>query len=514
MGDDFVMQWKKTAFGFVLLVLLTCSVAVAFAQTTLMVQSKEAEAGAIVKVPMVLSGNTGICGATFQISYDGALKLSGIESGTALSSLTMTKPGDLSANPFNLVFDGMEADHNSGDIAYLTFVAPTVPGIYEIEVSYAEGDVVDGDLHPVGIALYSGSITVEGESQTAPMISVGKAYAKPGTSVSVPVVLTGNTGICGATIKISYDSSLVLTDISAGNALSSLTMTKPGDLTANPVNIVYDGMEADMTNGNIAMLTFTAPVTAGSYAIRISYADGDVVDGNLLPVELKLQNGSIAVKEESQAGPMISVGKAYAKPGASVSVPVVLTGNTGICGATIKISYDSSLVLTDVSAGSALSSLAMTKPGNLASNPVNIVYDGLEEDRTNGEIAYLTFTAPEKEGVYSISLSYDTGDIVDGDLQAVSLGVKAGSLSVCRTAIGVTVGNKSTWIAPYVPTTAGFVYVAFYTSDGRMLSVKKCNYDNVGIQAEVDTNAHEARILWLEGVLTPLCDIQKLQIKY
>ncbi|MBQ1947827.1 MAG: hypothetical protein II359_04385, partial [Clostridia bacterium] len=224
---------KKIILGLIVFVLLSCSAAVSFAQAVLTVESRETEAGASVKIPLMLSGNTGICGATFRIQYHAALSLSGIETGTALQSMTMTKPGDMSANPFNLVFDGLEEDSTNGSIAVLTFAAPTTPGVYPVEISYAEGDVVDGILNPVSLRMNSGSITVKGNTD-APMISVGGGLAKPGASIRVPLVLSNNTGICGATFRIQYHAALSLSGIETGTALQSMTMTKPGDMSANP----------------------------------------------------------------------------------------------------------------------------------------------------------------------------------------------------------------------------------------------------------------------------------------
>lgn len=126
-------------------------------------------------------------------------------------------------------------------------------------------------------------------------ITVGRAVTKSSTSVSVPIRVSDNTGICGAALLISYDNALVLTGISSGSALSSLTMTKPGDFSQNPFNIVWDGLEADNSNGTMAVLTFTVPTNPGTYNISALYNDGDIVDGNLNPVDIKINQGQIKV---------------------------------------------------------------------------------------------------------------------------------------------------------------------------------------------------------------------------
>ena len=132
------------------------------------------------------------------------------------------------------------------------------------------------------------------------IISVDKVIAGEESSVRVPVKIMNNEGLVGATITIEYDQALTLQSIDSGDAFSSLTMTKPGDLTEKKINIVWDGMEEDSSNGVIAVLNFSKPKKAGSYDVKISYEDGGIIDGNLQPVEVTMYNGSITVKESSE----------------------------------------------------------------------------------------------------------------------------------------------------------------------------------------------------------------------
>lgn len=274
---------------------------------SLTVDTVTAEAGASVEVPIRLSGNTGICGATLTVTYDDALTLTGIEKGDALSSLTMTKPGNMSANPFRIVWDGTDNDTTEGVIAVLTFTAPTAEGTYNIEVS-SDGEVFDSDINLVELDITNGAVQV-GQTVTPdepeknnPVVTVAAVTAEAGENVEVPIVLSGNTGICGATLSVTYDEALTLTGIVKGDALSSLTMTKPGNMSANPFRLVWDGTDNDTTNGTLAVLTFTAPAEAGTYDVTVSYEEGDVLDSELNSVILNITNGTIEVTEEEVKG--------------------------------------------------------------------------------------------------------------------------------------------------------------------------------------------------------------------
>lgn len=129
------------------------------------------------------------------------------------------------------------------------------------------------------------------------LLEVATVTAEAGADVEVPLTVTGNTGLCGATLSVSYDQKLTLTDVKAGEAFSMLQMTKPGDMSANPVRILWFGNDADDSNGVICTLVFSAPEEAGTYAIVITYEPDDVVDDNLDPVELTIVNGSITVED-------------------------------------------------------------------------------------------------------------------------------------------------------------------------------------------------------------------------
>lgn len=128
-------------------------------------------------------------------------------------------------------------------------------------------------------------------------IEVANVEADSATEVEVPVSISDNVGICGATLTISFDSDLVLKGISRGDGLSSLVMTKPGDLSMNPVKVLFDGETADTSNGVMFMLKFETPEKGGVFQIAITCEEGDVIDGDINPVSVEITNGSITVND-------------------------------------------------------------------------------------------------------------------------------------------------------------------------------------------------------------------------
>lgn len=328
-----------------------------------------------VDIPITISNNTGIIGMTLTITYGEGLSLTGVTKGTALASLTMTKPGKFSDNPVKVTWDGeAENDDGNGTAVTLSFTVPKdTEKEYPIEISVS--GVVDENLNKLDVTIENGKIAVENQSHThshgdwvkdnntthskicacgdivtenhiwnagvvttpatqtttgiktftcfdcngtkveiIPMIgddntnaiklAVANLTVEKGTnteSVEVPIAIFNNTGIIGMTLTINYGEGLILTAITQGDAFTTLTMTKPGDFSANPIKITWDGEDKnDAGNGTVATLSFTVPKDVQKdYHIEITV--GGVIDENLTRLDVESENGKISVSDISSA---------------------------------------------------------------------------------------------------------------------------------------------------------------------------------------------------------------------
>lgn len=124
------------------------------------------------------------------------------------------------------------------------------------------------------------TVTAQYES-SAPQITVSRAAAKAGDeNITITITLKNNPGILGASFKLTYDNGLTLTGVAKGEALSSLTFTKPGKLTSS-CNFGWDGLDTeDTSDGVVLTLTFKVDpaADAGTYNISVSYGNGDIFD--------------------------------------------------------------------------------------------------------------------------------------------------------------------------------------------------------------------------------------------
>lgn len=130
-------------------------------------------------------------------------------------------------------------------------------------------------------------------------IAIQSVRVQPGKAVTVRLDLSANKGISNMRLQLSYPDGFTLENIQKGDALSTLFFTPPGKLTANPVNFVWDGTDADTSEGCILELTFRVAdtVSPGDYKIHMSYQKGDVLDNDLEDIDLTLQDGTVTVAQ-------------------------------------------------------------------------------------------------------------------------------------------------------------------------------------------------------------------------
>ncbi len=135
-------------------------------------------------------------------------------------------------------------------------------------------------------------------------LTVSDVSADSGESVKVPIQLSNNSGVAGMMFSVTYDKDLTLESINRGDALESLDFTISGDLNANPVNIMFDGLEADDTNGVVAVLNFKVSSNSKKILkIDLSYDKGNIFDNDLNDVEVILVNGTITINNANTEWP-------------------------------------------------------------------------------------------------------------------------------------------------------------------------------------------------------------------
>lgn len=136
-------------------------------------------------------------------------------------------------------------------------------------------------------------------------------------------------------------------------------------------------------------------------------------------------------------GPVIELETIYGNPGDVVKAVVDLQRNPGILGMVLSLEYDESAMrLLNAENGNAVSDVLTLTVSNELSSGVKFVWDGLElkpDDIKDGTLLVLEFEILDSatEGKrYPLQLSYDSGAVVDNNLEVVNPQIHQGYMEV------------------------------------------------------------------------------------
>lgn len=204
--------------------------------------------------------------------------------------------------------------------------------------------------------------------------------------------------------------------------------------------------------------------------------------------------------------------------GKTVDVPIIVSGNTGIAGAIIDITYDKELTLVGINRGTAFTNLDFTQPNHLTSYPIRLLWDGVDADKTNGTIAKLTFTVPDKTGNFDISATYSKGDIYDENMEDLDVVITNGMITVTdnnANQIEVNQNNGFNVTLKSKDEISGVLIVAWYDNNDRLLKVKSYPAaDTMTVPFEDVSSTKYVRFMWWDSLdnLKPFTESKKLSI--
>lgn len=211
------------------------------------VEDIDAKPGSEIKVPVYLDENPGVAYLKLKISYDKGLTCTNIENNTGIFDGALFTPGDISKNPFYLVwnaYNSTELVKDTGLLATLTFTVSEEAAIdetFKIEVAVAEA--YDKDSDPVPFIGSTSVVTIQGNAWDSSIKLEDQSFTYDGTEKNLRV--TGNLPE-GAEVTYSdprtdagtYDVTATIT--CPGYATKTLT----AKMTINPVDLTVTGMTA------------------------------------------------------------------------------------------------------------------------------------------------------------------------------------------------------------------------------------------------------------------------------
>lgn len=233
---------------------------------------------------------------------------------------------------------------------------------------------------------------------------------------------------------------------------------------------------------------------------------------------------------QAASTPRVSVQTVSATAGDEVSVTVTLSGNTGFSDLSIELDYDPAiLTLVQAEQKALTSNCRQSQSQHLTDRPYSLIWvSGTLLCEANGTLATLTFRVSDDalSGSYPVSVSFyrgRRGDNEDGvnvnyqmdaneNQTPLGLTYASGSVNVKAmpdTEVTVSLGGRQAALSARHPMT-GQIYIASYTSEGRMLGVSI--RDAAGtVSAVPASGAAYVRLMWLDGC-RPVCASQQITL--
>lgn len=234
---------------------------------------------------------------------------------------------------------------------------------------------------------------------------------------------------------------------------------------------------------------------------------------------------------QAASTPRVSVQTVSATAGDEVSVTVTLSGNTGFSDLSIELDYDPAiLTLVQAEQEALTSNCRQSQSQHLTDHPYSLIWvSGTLLCEANGTLATLTFRVSDDalSGSYPVSVSFyrgRRGDNEDGvnvnyqmdaneNQTPLGLTYASGSVNVRAmpdTEVTVSLGGgRQAALSARHPMT-GQIYIASYTSEGRMLGVSI--RDAAGtVSAVPASGAAYVRLMWLDGC-RPVCASQQITL--
>ena len=388
--------------------------------------------------------------------------------------------------------------------------------------------------------LFVNMLAVPAFAGAAPSVSVVCATGEKGTTVEIPVVLSGNTGFSNLGIEIGYDNTaLKLVNVVSDSGVGA-TFTKAQSFAVNPYNMSWDSASNTGYNGTLATLTFEIISNVnGNYPVTVDYykgRNGNYVDGNNVNYDenfdslgLTYISGSVIVTgndEPAVEKPLVTVGNANGKKGDTIEIPVTLSGNTGFSNLAIEIGYDDTVMsLTNAVVNTSIGA-TFTKAQYYTANPYNMSWDSASDVSFNGTLVTLTFEITGNvSGDYPVTVDYykgRNGNYIDGNnvnynenFEPLDLGYVSGSVAIAKSAGGsMSVSGLSFTVTLDGDTSTGAVYAAIYDSEENIIALKKYDAaDTVRVEFDAGTTGAYVKIMWWNDSLQPMCESQIISLQ-
>lgn len=289
------------------------------------------------------------------------------------------------------------------------FIGTTVSGNYNIPKSYLSNvGNYTVSVEAVNQAGVSERASIKHMVKAPPAnIYADNVQGNAGEQVTIPVYIKNNTGIMGISIKLSYDSEILLPQkVTAGSVLASGQINDNIETaTESEVEIYWASSENVNSDGCLFYVTFNVLEEAeGESYIKMSYLPQNTFDQNWVDVDLDCRDITVNVQQQEYDSAYMHGTYQSVSSGTTVDIPIILENNTGnIDGLQVMLQYDrDNFELKGMEAIKAKNCQYIEK-----NNGIQINISGLHSVES-GDVVKMTFAISKyAKGMYKFDLLSD-----------------------------------------------------------------------------------------------------------
>jgi len=354
----------------------------------------QAYCGEVLSLPVYISGNTGVMGFGFEITYDKsmltpmAVENSSLIAGNFNNSITTSND-----NKFKIYWSSFEEVSEDGMLFVVHFaVADSAYGNCVIEIDNILDDTFNESWESVRLNCTDAVIDIVQKNPMAPKLFVNTIFTEAGACFEMPIRLLNSTGFSEMSLTLSYNSSVFVPKVILNGC--AVVINSDIDASAGQLQLWLDSVPAFENDDVLCTITFeVAYAVAGEHSISFN------------------SNSTVEC-----VNAIVNIGYGAAKVYADdcvitdniINIPVRILGNQGIMGITLNFSYNEKVLSPIcVQVGSLLvTGLIGDTIETSSGSTFSVVWAGDDDVMGDGELFVLQFVLLD-DSVSNTSISVD-----------------------------------------------------------------------------------------------------------
>ena len=367
----------------------------------------KATAGDTVKLPISISGNTGVMGMRLDFSYNPSVFTPvSVESGEVFTGgLQDDIESSAEQGVTKVYWSGSQSTNENGVLFYISFaISSSAVGNETIGVSYSKEDTFNESFDDVVLSCSDIELTIENGSYAHyAKLECEAEAATPGENFSLVINAAENSGVDEAELEVSFNADCFSAVSAASDA--SLEHSVSGNVLKLSVKNIGDTKK-------LATVVFACgeKAQAGEYTLGVSSGtDGVICKGCSVFVSGAI-GGSAVISADSVKG----------EYNGEITIPLKISNNKGLMGYKLHFTYNpEELTPVSVKNGEPFA-------GNLENNIgiyeacFDVLWNSTEPVTADGVLLNITFKVnTEKTTTSTIRLEYSQEDTFDGSYNDV-----------------------------------------------------------------------------------------------